>query len=137
MTDLIDDVLFVALSGFAKSCLDSDPDSKLLTNVISKAVNKYFSKNMPFNKKRRFEIMNAIKSTLDPKLEELEKSNNGQTSPQILLILTLDYLVKEKKHLLTRMKFGHFNVDKLIDDIYSLDRYKPFLKSHSDFVVNF
>ena len=137
MSDLKDDVLFVSLGGFAKSCLETDPNADLLIGTMANSINKYFTKNMPFSKTRRLEILSHIKKVLDPKLGELQNINYGKTSPQILLILTLDYLVKEKRHLLTRMKFGHFNVDKLIDDIYSLDRYKPFIKNHSDFVINF
>ena len=135
-SSLKDDLLFVALSGFAKSCLETDPNADLLIGKVAKAINKYFNKNMPFSKTRKLEILNSIKKVLDPKMEELQNINNGKTSPQILMILTLDYLVKEKRHLLSRLKFGHFKLDKLIDDIYSLDRYKQYIKSHSDFIIN-
>jgi len=135
--------LFIALSGFAKSCVDVADDRTLPISKLANEVNKYFIKenvkytqNKVYTLLERQEIGKYTMSYINQELEKLQALNDGKTSPQILLILGLDRLINHYNHFETKRKFIHFDIVKMIDDVYSIDRYKPFIKSHSDFILS-
>ena len=139
--DVKKESLFIALSGFAKSCVDVSDDITLPISRMANYINKYFEKqnikyahNKVYSFLERQEIGKYTMSFINEELEKLQSLNDGKTSPQILLVLAIDKLINEYNHFETRLKFCHFDVDKMIDEIYSIDRYKKFIKSHSDFI---
>lgn len=126
------EALFITLSGFAKSCVDLDEDHTLPISKLAYFVNKYFTKDRKkYSKVQRIQVGKYIKEKIEPRLYAL-----GKNSPHILLILTLDRLINEFRHDTARLKFIHFDISKMIDEVYSLDRYKSYIKSHSDFVLS-
>jgi len=133
------EALFIMSSGFSKSCVQVQTDNSLPISRLAIAVNMYFEKkhHKIFTKKtvlKHIEIGKYIKKEVEPKLKALEDLHDGKTSPQILLVLAIDMLINEYKHTTTRVHFSHFNIAKMIDEVYSIDRYKEFIKSHSDFI---
>ena len=135
--------LFISLSGYAKSCVDLTDDKTLPISRMADEVNKYFIKqnkkyslNKVYSFNERQSIGKYTMSVIDNGLQKLQSLNDGKTSPQILLILAIDRLINHYNHFETKLKFCHFDISKMIDDIYSIDRYKPFIKSHSDFIIN-
>lgn len=130
MTNIKIEALYILLSGFSKSCLELTEDKELPINKLAYAVHKHFVKSkMHYTTLQKKNIADYMNKTIEPKLEAL-----GKSSPQILLILAIDLLVNEYKHLTTRLRFGHFDIDKMIDNVYSFDKYKKYIKSHSDFI---
>jgi len=129
--------LFILLSGFAKSCIESD--SKGNIQNIANVVNRYFSKRQELKnlkEEHKITIATYINHIVEPRLEELQRLHNGKTSPQILLVLGLDMLINEYSHTTSRVAFGHFKKDimLLVDKIYSDEQFKPYIKTHSDFI---
>ena len=133
------DTLFIMLSGFAKSCIETQNKGNILN--IANAVGRYFDKHIDLKQYKRSDklaIANYINKKVDPKLEALQNEHDGKTSPQILLVLGLDMLINEYGHTTTRAMFGHFKKDimSLVDKIYMEEQFKPYIKSHSKFIVN-
>ena len=129
--------LFILTSGFAKSCVQVTEDKTLPISVMANNIHRYFEKRkFHYNKKDSKTIGKYITEIIEPKLKQLEDLHEGKTSPQILLVLAVDQLVNEYKHITSRVNFSHFDISKMIDEIYSVDRYKEYIKSHSDFISN-
>ena len=133
-----EEAIFMLLSGFAKSCYNTmTTETGELVSMI-KSVNKYFNKlnvHKRYKTEKRLKIIGSyIANIIDPKLEALQQQHDGKTSPQILLVLALDYLVNEVKHETCLVHFAHYNYSNLIDRIYSNEKFKPYIKSHSDFI---
>ena len=131
MTNIKNDALYVMLVNFAHKC---DNKGDFIIAKMVKALVKASKKPLPFSTSKKLEIDNYLKNIVDPKLEELKAKHDGKTSPQILMILTIDLLINEHKHLITRRLLSHLYDQKLIDDIYSLPKFKEYIKTHSDFI---
>jgi len=128
--------LFLLLSGFAKSCIDTAGlEDKGEINKLAKNIDKLFCNRISsINQYEYDSAVIFIQNKVEPMLKEVEKIHNGETSPQILLILAVDKLLNEYKHDYSRKRFGYVDTSRLIDYIYSKDKFKPYIKSHSDFI---
>jgi len=128
--------LFLLLSGFAKTCIETAErrDNREI-NTLAKNIDKMFEKRLSDIPQSDYDSsVIYIKNTVEPLMLELSNLHNGKTSPQILLVLAVDKLLNEYRHTLSRVKFGHIDTSRLIDYIYSKDKFKPYIKSHSDFI---
>ena len=101
------ETIYVTLSGYAKEVLKDDeinPTVKNIANQIKRRTDKI---------KYSLTITNKIIT----RLKEIESSlNQERTSPVILLISTLRYLIDEVKHTTTRTHFLH-----LIHDVRDIE----------------
>ena len=130
------------LYGFSKSSLQSyqynilnDDERKIA--LLSKAV--YYHVNMKmkkirFTKKQMNKILTFQRTKLDAELDKLSSLHDGLTSPQILMILCLDWLINIDEDKTFKALFITHPLSVYIDEIYSKDKYKRYIKSHTSFM---
>jgi hypothetical protein len=134
------------LYGFSKSSLETfyketetnDDERKLLklsSYSFQVAGAEIARLRKQLTKKQHAKLLNmTIK--LDKEFEKLESKNDGKTSPQLLLMLCLDWIMNIKSNATFKAKFVGFNIPLLIDWVFSHDKYKDHVRSHSDTILN-
>ena len=130
--DYKEEAIFYTLSGYAKEIVDINDKSMNGTAYrIANTVNKFF-------KKYNGHISRSDATKIVAILKQFDVEFNGrETSPSILLIITLYHLLANN-HLTTVLKFGHYRSDvvRLFNEI-EVSVYKQHLYDHLDLLIKF
>lgn len=121
------EALFLLLAGFAKESYkqieEFNNDSKL--QQIIKVVNKHFKKNKKkYNPTQSKIIMDLIENKAQKIIDEL-----SPISMEIMLVLALDHLLNEARHIEARIYFQHLDL-KTISDSLETGKYRNEIFKH-------
>lgn len=110
---------------------DTNKDELYITQT--KQIIKYFSKRKP--KITTTQDLNVLKAK-QMAVKELGLSyfEDKLFSPFIVAIMILDYLIREKRDVEMRSRFGHFDTKAAIDEIEKYFKENGVAKSHQKFV---
>jgi len=110
---------------------DINKDELYITQT--KQIIKYFSKRKP--KITSTKDLNVLKAK-QTAVKELDLSyfEDKLFSPFIVAIMLLDYLIREKRDVEMRSRFGHFDTKAAIDEIEKYFKENGVAKSHQKFV---
>ena len=116
------ETIYVTLSGYAKEVLKDDVSDPIIFKIANQVKRK--TDKMQYNKQTTSKIIKRLK--------EIESSLDSEaTSPLILLISTLRYLIDEVKHLKARQYFLHFIHDvRSIEEKIETGKYKKEYYDH-------
>lgn len=89
---------------------------------------------MKTTKKQRTKIIDFLSRVVDVEIDFLKSQSEGKTSPQMLMILTLDRLINIVEDKESKLFFKCFNLGSFIDMIFSDENYKDALNHHNDFL---
>ena len=132
------------LSGFCKSsietykgqALDIDEHEYYRLSIYAYSITRDLISKSRLTKKQLLKVSEYIINNVESKLQEVENLHDGKTSPQILMVLCLDYVLNISNNKKLKSLFVGFDLGKLIDGIFMHDKYKEYVKSHSDFIEN-
>lgn len=118
------DALYLLCLGFADGAFKimEDTDSEL--HKLIKAVHKQSPKKIKVAFQESKIAINKELELITPILDELE-----QFSLEVMLVLTMQYLVVEAKHTTARIHFLHFDYDKVVEWLES-SKYRDFIFEH-------
>lgn len=96
-------------------------------------VKRYFEKRKPepVNKKNAVYLQNKMQEI---KELDIEYFDNKEFSPYMVMIMLLDYLIRELKDIEMRSKFIHYNTKKIIAELEIGFAKKEIVKNHHRYI---
>lgn len=127
------EALYMTLSGYAKEIIDNnDMSINGIPYDISQAMIREFRRDRNLYSKSQRDIIVKLLNKLD------KEFLNTPTTPTLLLVVTLYYLLYEVEHTRTRLLFGHYgNEVKQMWNSVENSIYKDRLLEHLEFIEKF
>lgn len=125
----------MSLRTYDKSAYLDTQDHKfsMLSKIVLGFSKSYIAKSKA-NKKQINRLINHLSESFDVEIEFLKSKCEGTSSPQMLLVLTLDRLVNIRKDKQSMMYFKPLDLNSYTDYIYSKKEYQEKFKQHNDFL---
>lgn len=110
--------------GYAEICVNSKKADGEIWYEQAKQVRKYFSK------RKAQGITKSLRIEIDAKYKELIEldrdffKDGEEHSPYVSMLLILNHLIIEMRDIEMRLRFGHFNTERIVEELETTDYVK-------------